>query len=1002
MKNTIRGAGGGGSKSSSSKQRAAVVSPDSLVSTQYARVLDLLSEGEIEGLVNGLQSVYLDDTPLQNADGSLNFAGFTIETRSGSPTQSYIGGFPSTESAYSVSVEVTHGTPVVRQVTNTNLDAVRINVAVPQLYYQNPKNGDVTGSSISLVIDVQPNAGTWQTLVSDTIAGKASSRYNRNYLVALPGSGPWNIRITKTSPDSDNDTARDLYWESLTEIIDAKLRYPNSALVGITIDASQFNAIPSRSYDTKGLRIKVPSNYNPATRAYTGIWDGTFQVAWSDNPAWCFYDLLTNERYGLGEFITPDQVDKAGLYTIGRYCDELVPDGFGGMEPRFTCNLYLQTREEAYKVLSDMAGLFAGILFWASGGLTCAQDSPADAVYQFTNANVIDGLFTYNGSSRAVRHTTALVSYNDPADRYARKVEYVEDTEGIQRYGVRQAELVAIGCASRGQAHRMGKRILLTERYLTETVTFRVALEYARCWPGAVIEIMDNDRVGSRLGGRIRTATTSSVTLDKAVTLEGGDSYVLSVILPDGTVEKRGVVPAVGEVQTLDVILPFSAAPIAQSVWVLTPTAIDAQLFKVTSVKELDGMLFEVTALAYNPSKFDAIEQNIAFEPLKTSLFESATVQAAPTNLVVGEALFQSSVATVDVRMDLSWDAPVAAQWLAGYRVSWRQNDGNWNQLPDQTATTAEVFPMQPGPVDVRVVAFNRLGVVSQPATASKVLVGKTAIPVDVTGFSVIKSAGFALVSWEMHPDLDVRVGGSVVVRHTPDTVDPAWENSYALDTFVGSATSGLCPLMTGVYMAKAIDSSGNYSADAAMFVATEGMVTGFTTVGSVIEDPGFSGAKIDVSNAGSAIQLDGVALIDDLLDPVDSWGTVDALGGIVNQGSYAFSSVLDLGTVATRRFIADLAVGMFDVGDWVDARTDLIDDWPDIDGVMVNDCDVTLYASTTDDNPSGSPAWGAWTPFFVADFTCRAARFRLDIESNNPQHNMLVTRLRVTAKVPV
>lgn len=996
------GGGGGGSQSQSQpQQRAAVVSPDSLTSKQFAKVLDLVSEGEIEGLVNGNKSIYLDGTPLENSDGSINFPGFTVDMRNGSAAQDYIAGFPASESASSVSVEVKNGVPVVRMVSNTNANALRISVAVPQLYTQTPSTGDVGGASISLTIEVQPNLGTYTEVKSDVISGKCTSRYSRNYVFNLPGSGPWNVRITKTSPDSDANTRRDLYWDATTEIIDAKLRYPNSALVGITVDSSQFSSIPSRAYDLKGLRVKIPSNYNPVTRVYTGIWDGTFTVAWTDNPAWCFYDLLTNPRYGLGEFVTPAQVDKANLYTIGKYCDELVPDGFGGMEPRFACNLYLQTREDAFRVLSDMVSIFAGMLFWASGGLSCTQDAPDDAIYQFTNGNVIDGSFSYAGSSRNVRHTTALVSYNDPNDKFTRKVEYVEDTEGLIRWGLRQAETVAIGCTSRGQAHRLGKRILLSERFLTEVVTFKTGLEGTVPYPGAVIRIMDNARAGARMGGRVRSATTTSVELDAPVTLTGGVSYTLTIIKPDGSIEERGIVGHSGDLQTLTPTIAFSNAANAQSVWVLTSSELDAQLFKVVGVKESDGFIYEVTALQYNPAKYAAIEQNLMFEPLSTSLFESAAVQMPPTNLAISESLYQSSIATVDGLMTISWDAPVADQWIAYYRVMWRVENGNWNFLPDQQTTTAVVSPVLPGGVDVRVTAVNQIGVQSLPAVASTVLLGKTAPPVAVTGFSVIKTNGVAIVSWDSHADLDVRVGGRIVVRHTPDTTGATWANSYILESFDGNTVSGICPLMTGTYFAKALDSSGNWSMDAASFVATEGMVTGFVTVASAVEAPVFSGTKSGVINTGSAIQIEPAALVDDLTDPVDGWNSMDALGGIQSSGEYAFFNQLDLGSVATRRFVADIKTASFDVDDWIDFRSQPLDEWPDMDGLIINDCDLYLYAMTTNDDPSGSPVWSEWTPFFVADFTCRAIRFKCVLLSGAINHNISVPRLTVLAKIP-
>ncbi len=969
-KQFIRGSGGGGGDQSA--QRAPVVSGDSLTSKQFARVLDLVSEGEIEGLVNGHQSIFLDDTPLQNVDGSYNFSGFTVETRSGAQAQDHIAGFPATENAYSVSVEVRNGIPVVRAVSNPNLDAVRINVAVPQLYTQNPSTGDVSGADVTLTIEVQPSGGSYAEVLTDTISGKASSRYNRNYRIELTGSGPWNLRVSKTSPDSDANTMRALYWDTLTEIIDAKLSYPNSALVGITIDSSQFSSIPSRAYDLKGLRVKVPSNYNPVTRVYTGIWDGTFQVAWTDNPAWCYYDLQTNPRYGLGEFVSEAQVDKANLYTIGKYCDELVPDGFGGMEPRFTCNLYLQTREDAFKVLSEMAGLFAGMLFWATGGLSCTQDAPDDAIYQFTNANVIDGAFTYNGSSRNVRHTTALISYNDPTDRYARKVEYVEDAEGVAKYGVRQYETVAIGCASRGQAHRLGKRVLLTERFLTETVSFKTGLEGCVPYPGAVIKVMDNNRAGARMGGRVRSGTTASVTIDAPVTLVAGESYLLTIIKPDGTLEERAIVGYDGPLQELVPTVAFSEAPGVQSVWVLSSSSLDAALFKVVGVKESEGLIFEVTALAYNPNKYAAIEQNLKFEPLQTSLLAPTTTQPPPRNLTISESLYQSGIASVDGQMTIGWEAPTEARYLSHYRVSWRVASGNWAILPDEGTTSVTVRPILPGAVEVRVVAVNLAGVVSLPLEGSATLLGKTAPPSDVAGFA-IQSVGYAsYLSWAPIADLDASY---YEVRFSPDTVGVTWDNAVALaGNVTHPGSSKVVPSANGTYLIKAVDTSGIASSNAALVVTEVASLQALNSIAELVESPTFPGTKTNCLVDTGTLQL--------------------AVGQ--TSGTYLLGSTVDLGGIGSARLSYRVTGSM-------GSRSDTMSTWLSLaaleslaGGVPLGGY-VAMQMRTTNDDPAGSPTWSAWGPLALGDYRFRAVQFQVLLSAPTVNETPTLSTLAVT-----
>ena len=367
----IIGAGGGG-KGGGGSARVAQEAPDSLRSKAYARVVDLISEGEIEGLVDGLQSVYLDDTPIQNPDGSTNFSGVTLETRNGSQQQSYVPGFSSVENEVVVGVEVKasqSGSGVVRSITDPDVDAVRIKVSVPQLTNQDTTNGDLNGSSVNFAIDRQVNGGGFVEIVNDTISGKTTTKYQRSYYVPLTGSGPWEIRVRRITADSTSSAVQNkTFFDSYTEVIESKLRYPNSALVALRVDASQFSNIPRRSYDMKLLRVRVPVNYDPVTRAYSGVWNGTFKIAWTDNPAWCFYDLVTSTRYGLGGYIPEAQVDKWALYRVAQYCDQLVPNGLGGFEPRFTCNLYLQTREQAYKVVQDMASIFRGMVYWSEIG----------------------------------------------------------------------------------------------------------------------------------------------------------------------------------------------------------------------------------------------------------------------------------------------------------------------------------------------------------------------------------------------------------------------------------------------------------------------------------------------------------------------------------------------------------------------------------------------------------------------------------------------------------
>ena len=995
----IRGAGGGGGKDGGSSGRTPVESPDSLRSRQYARVVDLVSEGEIVGLVNGLKSVYLNDTPVQNADGSFNFSGVTMASRVGTQSQDYIPGFASVEAETAVSVPVENAAPVVRSISNANANAVRVTVSVPQLSQSNTSNGDLGGTSVSIAIDVQTAGGGYVEKISDTISGKTTSRYQRAYRIELTGAGPWDVRVRRLTADSGSSALNNAtYWDSYTEIVDAKLRYPNSALVAMSVDSERFNSIPGRGYEIKGLLVRIPSNYNPETRAYTSTWDGTFTTAWTDNPAWCFYDLVTNARYGLGAFIDASQVDKWALYEIAQHCDELVPDGYGGMEPRFTCSLYLQSQQEAFKVINDMAAIFCGMAFWGAGSIIPVQDAPSDPVKLFTHANVVpsaEGMyFNYAGSSVKTRHTVALVSWNDPADRYKQKIEYVEDLEGIALYGIVQTEVVALGCTSRGQAHRYGRRILYTERTETETISFRAGLDGLDLAPGDIFQTTDPVRAGVRLGGRLLSATVDTLTLDADVTLDGTATYTLWAVLPSGAVESRAVVTGAGTTSVLAVSPDFSDAPQAMAMWVLAASNLAPETWRAISISEADGgMIAEVSALKYSPNKYLEIEQGIVLEALPTSSL--STTQGAPAGFIISEDLYLITPSVVGARITASWQGNAAR-----YELQYRIQGGNWVTL-STSATSLDIQPVEAGTYEFTLTAISTLGVRSIPATATKEIYGKTAAPAQVGSFVVTKVGGVAIAVWALVADLDVRVGGRIVVRHSPMVTGATWQDGVVLEEFTGDSVTGLLPLITGTYMVKAKDSSGIYSQTSSSFIATEGMVTGFNTVATSTQAPDFDGAKDGVALVDGAIQLDGSLLISEMTGDVSTWPKLSGLGGIRASGTYEFDSVLDLGSVATRRFEADLTCLSLDTGDFISFRG-LVSDWDSISGAVINDCDATLYAATTDDDPGASPAWSEWTPYFVSDFTCRAIKHRLMLTSGSPTHNIQISNLTVHAKVPV
>lgn len=815
----ISGSGGGGGKGGGGgSTRVAIESPDSLRSRQFARVIDAVSEGPIFGLVNGAKSIFFNEVPLQNADGSYNFSGVVTDHRTGTQSQDYVTGFGAPAATTQVGVEVTNTTPVVRTIAaNLNYTAVVVTLGIPQLTTQDTSNGDLAGGTVQIAIDLQANGGGYVEQINDTISGKTTTRYQRSYRIELTGTGPWDIRMRRITADSATvSVVNKTYWDVYVGFIDSKLRYPNTALNAVQIDASQFASIPGRSYDTKLLLVKIPSNYDPATRVYTGTWDGTFTVDWTDNPAWCFYDLITNARYGLGQFISADQVDKWGLYSIAQYCDELVSDGAGGTEPRFTCNIYFQTQESAYKVLQTLASVFRAITYWGSGAVYTVQDRPMDAVAQFTNANVEGGEFNYAGSGRRSRHTVALVSWNDPLDHYRQKIEYVPDHTGIARYGIQQTDIVAAGCTSRAQAHRLGRWVLLSERLEKEIITFGTGLEGASLYPGAIFRTIDTARSGERRGGRVLSATTTSVEIDAPVTLDSGVTYTLTMVLPNGTLLSKALTNAAGATTSLTWSGAAASAPQAYSVWVLAEDNLNPELWRVTSVTEKEGGIIEVAGLSYADGKHLAAETDYFLEPLDVSSI--SLMQAAVSAVSISESLYIRND-YINTRMTIAWEAaPGASRYLAEYR----RQDGNWVPLPDVSKLSVDI-DVDPGMFYARVTAISVVGTQSPSLTVGPVQVYGKLTPPPTPDFFLVAAQpdGTRQYSFGIFiPPLDMagfklryKLAGSA-----------SWDDMTALHDGLLLASpfeSNLLAKGEYTFACKSVDTSGNESTDAKYITTT-------------------------------------------------------------------------------------------------------------------------------------------------------------------------------------
>jgi len=800
----IEGAKGGGS------QRTPVESPDSLRSIASFRILDAVSEGEIGGLVNGLQSIYLDETPLANADGSLNFQNVHVDQRTGTQDQDVIPGYAAVENEVAVGVELKQVAPWVRSLTNLELSAVGITISVPQLSKANTSNGDINGYSISYKIEVQTDGGAYQLAYSGAITGKTTTKYQREHRVDLPAATVgWNVRVTRITANANSSTIADTTTiDSYTEIIDAKLRYPNTALIAISGDASQFSNIPARGYDLWGRIIQVPTNYDPHTRTYTGAWDGTFKLAWTDNPAWIYYDLATHPRYGLGHLITAAQVNKWDLYRIAQYCDQAVSDGKGGTEPRFTCNVYLQTDSDAYQLLSDMASLFRGISFWASGAIGVAADMPQDPVYAYTAANVIGGKFTYSATTRKTRYTVAQVTWNDPADMYRAKVEYVQHQAGLARYGIQPTAITAFGCTSQGQAQRAGMWVLLTSQLETDTITFQVGLDGAMAAPGQIVRVQDPARAGKRQGGRITVATTSVVTVDRAPdAVVAGDS--MTVVLPSGISQTRTVLNVDG--RNIQVSPVFTELPAAEAVWTVESTTLVNQLVRVQSVgedKSSDALTFTITGSQHVPEKFEAIDNGTIIQLPPISQLP-ANLQAPPTDVVLSSHVVITQGIATNV-MTISWTPAAGAQ---RYQVEWRKDDGEWVSAGQVSGQSADVQGIYTGSYLARVRAISPGGIASVPALSALTdVLGKTGAPPVVASLTAASKVWGIHLQWAFPAGAEDTLRTEVWRSSTPNLADATKmaDLAYPQNTL---EMDGLAAGASFYFWARLVDKTGNIGA---------------------------------------------------------------------------------------------------------------------------------------------------------------------------------------------
>jgi predicted phage tail protein len=909
----------------------------------------------------------------------------TFTPRFGTANQTKINGIESSSSITPVGVTPTNsdGTEsgantgaVTRQITNTNVDRIKVSITFPQIQ-QSTEEGDLLGSSVDLAIAVQYNSGGFTNVITDTITGRTADSYQKDYSITISGSFPVDIRVKRVTIDSQTSSLIDAFqFTSFAEIIDDASTYANSAYNSIRLDSQQFSSIPRRKFRIRGIKVRIPgagasSSGTPTVDTATGriiypdgyIFNGVMGAAvWTSCPAMVLLDLLTDTRYGFGDHVSDSTLDLFSFVTASKYANTLVDDGFGGQEARFSCNVNIQTASEAFDLINELAGVMRCMPIWSAGTITITQDSPKDASYLFNLSNVTDDGFSYSGSSLKQRHSVVSVSYFN-MDSQEIDYEVVEDATAITKLGTIVKQVKAFACTSRGQAARLGRAILFAEQNESEIVSFSTSVDGGVIVrPGSIIEINDPVRAGVRRGGRLKAvASTTVMTVDDVnnTDLPTDNSPTFSVVLPNGTVETRNI-SSISADGVVTVSSAFSQTPNVNTIWVIANTTVQTQKFRVITIEEQDGINYTITALSYVPGKYDFIEDGTALPARNVSVLNQ--LQPPPSNLSAVETIVPINNQAVS-KIFISWQPIVG---VIEYQVNYRFNNGNFVServsRPDFIILNSQL-----GTYEIQVFSYNIQGQLSATSNdLTFIAVGKTALPQDPTGLTIEPvSDQFVRLRFTPATDIDVTHGGSISVRHTP-SVDPAvatFSNSTEIiPKLSGNISETLVPALTGTYSIKFVDDGGRRSTNAARILVTQPDPQPHQVILTEREDtdsPPFQGEKVNTFYDADfdGLLLDGTTLWDSITGNVDDLANIDFAGPINSSGSYEFTNKVDLGAVFNlslkRRFVTS---GLLP-NDLIDSRTANIDTWTEFDGTLAEDVGAKLLVATTQLDLSTSTA---------------------------------------------
>ena len=989
---------------------------DALSSKQFITIVDVISEGEIAGFATphkrGIASdnaayktaakvdIFLNKTPILNIasnlndsqflakaqnpdDTDFNFLNVGFDFRLGTSNQTFISGIKNIESENPIGTTVTTSTPVTHTVSDTNTNAVRVTVRFGSLQ-KFEDDGDINGTEVQLRIKTIENDGTTTTVITDTVKGRSSNAYFRDYLINFSASTsfPVQVRLERITADSSDTSLQNAFsFSSATDIIFQQNAYPNTAHLALRLGAEQFPRVPNRVFRLRGIKVKIPHNatVDLATGriTYSGTFNGTFKTdkEWTTDPAWILYDVLTNTRYGCS--IPETKINKFTFKTVSEYCGELVDDGEGGQEPRFSLNVNITQQQAAFDMVNDLCSVMRVMPFYEAGSISISQDSPKSSSFLFTNANVTKDGFTYTGSSLKTRHTVINVSYFDLKTQDI-DIETVEADAATQaKYGVVTKNINAFGTTSRGQAQRFGKWFLFNEQNTGETIAFTTTIDAGvtlRC--GDIIEVSDSLKAGVRRGGRIKSASGTTVTIDDSDNTDIPDqslSPTISVMLPDNSLETRNITNQSGNVLTIN--SAFSTNPNSNAVYILESSTLETTTWRVVNVSENGDGTFNITALSHNTGKYAFVEDGT---PLPVKNFSTLTeVKPPPSGLTAEEKIVEINKRAV-TKIILDWQNVGGA---SKYRVYYRFQNGDFTQI-ETTSSNLELLNTKQGLYEFKVYSYNGLGEPS--ATATTLLFtasGFSELPEDVSNLTLEPiNDDQVRLRWTQTTSIDVKFGGQVYIRHSPRTDGSGtFANSTdVIEAISGISTEAVVPAKDGEYVLKFRDLKGNFSSgEASVILSTPQPLRERLSLPTIREQTAFSGTKTNTSVSANQLTLTNPA--------------TNA------SGSYNFASVLDLGSTFSLKIKSHIINTSANV-------SDLFDDIPDLDarvnfdGAAAEKVNATLLVRTTTDDPTGSPTFGSFNKFQSGVFRARAFDFKAELDTEDTNENILVQELGVDA----